>query len=170
MKNDNFKWTTDINFSKVKNRITDLGGKEQLVSNTIDNRNGLVTYAIVGQPLISFYGYKTDGVWNSLDEINASGLSTTLTNGIVVGGLKIVDLDGNGIIDTNDRTIIGSPLPDFNWGITNNFSYKNIELNFTIQGVQGGELINGDTNYNEPKERILNYMANRWVSPSNPGW
>lgn len=169
VKTQDFTWSTDFNISHVKNKITDLGDKDRLISPTIDGRNGLNNYAIVGNSLISFFGYKTDGVWNSNAEIAASGLTTTLTNGIVEGGIKIVDTDGNGIIDTEDRVVLGSPYPDFTWGITNKLNYKNVDFSFTFQGVEGGELINGDINYNEAKERNLNYMANRWVSPSNPG-
>jgi TonB-dependent starch-binding outer membrane protein SusC len=164
-----FSWTSDINFSQVVNEITNLGDKNSIISPNIDGRAGLNNYAIVGEPLISYYGYKTDGIWNSIEDIAASGLTTTLTNGLKEGGLKILDLDGNGVLDTNDRTILGNPYPDFTWGFTNKFTFKNIDLSFTLQGVVGGELINGDINYNEAKERNLNYMANRWVSPSNPG-
>ncbi len=168
IKTKDFKWTTDFNISHVKNKINDLGGNSQIVSLTIDNRNGLNNYAIVGEQLISYYGYKTDGVWNSKDDITASGLATT-SLGLKEGGLKILDLNDDKIIDANDRTILGNPYPDFTYGFANKFSYKNFDLNILLQGVQGGELINGDINYNEPKERNLNYMANRWVSPSNPG-
>jgi TonB-linked SusC/RagA family outer membrane protein len=169
IKSNNFAWNTDFNISHVENKITDLGDKSALISPTIDGRNGLNNYAIVGEPLISFYGFKTDGVWISQADITASGLTTTLPNGIVEGGLKLVDLNGDGKIDNDDRTILGNPYPDFNWGMTNRFSYKNLDFSFTFQGVVGGDLINGDTNYNEAKERNLNYMADRWVSPSNPG-
>ncbi|MBW1654267.1 SusC/RagA family TonB-linked outer membrane protein [Flavobacterium quisquiliarum] len=169
LKSKNFSWTSDFNIAHVKNQITNLGDKTMIISPTIDGRNGLNNYAIVGQPLISFYGFKTNGIWNSIEEITASGLTTTLTNGLKEGGLKIVDLNGDGVLDNNDRTILGNPYPDFTWGFTNKFTFKNIDLSFTLQGVVGGELINGDVNYNEPKERNLNYMANRWVSPSNPG-
>ncbi|NRS88045.1 TonB-linked SusC/RagA family outer membrane protein [Flavobacterium sp. 7E] len=172
VKTKDFTWSTDFNISHVKNKITELGDKTSLISPTIDGRNGLNNYAIVGQPLISYFGYKTDGVWNSTADINAAkanGLSSTLTGDLVEGGLKIVDTNGDKVIDSNDRVILGNPYPDYTWGITNNFSYKNLDLNFTLQGVMGGELINGDINYNEIKERVTNYMGNRWVSPSNPG-
>lgn len=167
-----FTWSTDFNISHVKNEITSLGDKDRFISATIDGRNGLNNEAIVGQPLISFVGYKTDGVWNSTAEVNeaiANGLTSTLTNDLQQGGLKIVDINGDNVIDTNDRTILGNPYPDYTWGVTNNLKYKNIDLNFTLQGVVGGEIINGDINYNEVKERVLNFMDNRWVSPSNPG-
>lgn len=169
IKSKNFSWTSDFNISHVKNEITNLGDKTSIISPTIDGRSGLNNYAIVGEPLISYFGFKTDGIWNSIEDITASGLKTTLTNGLKEGGLKIIDLNGDGILDNDDRTILGNPYPDFTWGFSNKFTFKNIDLSFTLQGVIGGELINGDVNYNEAKERNLNYMANRWVSPSNPG-
>jgi hypothetical protein len=169
IKSKDFTWTTDFNLSQAKNKITELGDKTSLISPTIDGRNGLNNYAIVGQPLISYFGYKTDGVWNSTADIVASGLKSTLTGDLVEGGLKIVDVSGNGTIGTEDRVLLGNPYPDFTWGFTNYFKYKNLDLNFTLQGVIGGDLINGDINYNEIKERVTNYMGDRWVSPSNPG-
>lgn len=169
IKSKDFTWTTDFNLSQAKNKITELGDKTSLISPTIDGRNGLNNYAIVGQPLISYFGYKTDGVWNSTADIVASGLKSTLTGDLVEGGLKIVDVSGNGTIGTEDRVLLGNPYPDFTWGFTNYFKFKNLDLNFTLQGVIGGDLINGDINYNEIKERVTNYMGDRWVSPSNPG-
>lgn len=172
IKSKDFTWTTDFNLSQAKNKITELGDKTSLISPTIDGRNGLNNYAIVGQPLISYFGYRTDGIWNSTADINAAkanGLTSTLTGDLVEGGLRIVDVNGDKVIDTKDRVILGNPYPDFTWGFTNYFKYKNLDLNFTLQGVIGGDLINGDINYNEIKERVTNYMGDRWVSPSNPG-
>lgn len=169
VKTKDFSWSSSLNLSQFKNKITELGDKTSLISPTIDGRPGLNNYAIVGQPLISFYGYKTDGVWNSRADIVASGLTSTIAGDLVEGGLKIVDVSGNGSIGTEDLTIIGNPYPDYTWGFSNNFTYKNLDLSFTLQGVIGGDLINGDINYNEMKERVLAYTANRWVSPSNPG-
>jgi hypothetical protein len=119
--------------------------------------------------LVQFFGYKTDGVWISNDQIAASGLTSELPNALKQGGLKVVDVNGDGVLDTNDRTIIGDPYPDFTWGITNNFSFNNFDLSFSWQGVQGGELINGDPNYTESRSRNTSYNSNRWISPQNPG-
>ena len=127
VKTKDFTWSTDFNISQAKNKITELGDKTSLISPTIDGRNGLNNYAIVGQPLISYFGYKTDGVWNSTADINAAkalGLTSTLTGDLVEGGLKIVDTNGDKVIDTKDRVILGNPYPDFTWGITNNFTIQ----------------------------------------------
>ena len=96
-------------------------------------------------------------------------LPAVIANLLVPGGLKIVDIDGNGRIDANDRTVLGNPYPDFIWGITNNFTYKDFDFSFFFQGVQGGSVIGGDANYNETKRYNKNYNSNRWVSPAFPG-
>jgi hypothetical protein len=161
-----FKWSTSANIAHTQNKIIELGNEAYLLN--YGERNEIYK-SVVGGPLVQFFGYKTDGVWISNEQIAASGLTSNLPAALKQGGLKIVDVNGDGVLDTNDRTIIGDPYPDFTWGITNNFSYKNFDLSFSWQGVQGGELINGDLNYGETKSRNLNYISNRWISPQNPG-
>ena len=161
-----FKWSTSANIAHTQNRIIELGNEAYLLN--YGERNEIYK-SVVGGPLVQFFGYKTDGVWISNAEIAASGLTSNLPSALKQGGLKIVDVNGDGVLDTNDRTIIGDPYPDFTWGITNNFSYKNFDLSFSFQGVQGGELINGDPNYGETKSANVNYNSNRWISPQNPG-
>ena len=167
--NKNFKWTTQANFSHTENEVSELG-KEQFIR-TLGERNE-VYQAKPGDPLIQYYGFKTDGVWLSqaqIDEAKAAGITSNLANLFLPGGLKLVDVDGNKIIDNNDRTIIGNPYPDFIWGMTNIFTYRAFDLSFSFQGSQGGELINGDANYNETKRYNTNYNQNRWVSAMFPG-
>ncbi len=167
--NKNFKWTTAANISKTRNEIIELGAEAFLLN---QGERGEVYQNKIGDPLINFIGFKTDGVWLSQDQINdarAKGLSSNLSNIFIPGGLKIVDVNGDNIIDNNDRTFIGSPYPDFTWGITNTFTYKAFDFSFTMQGVQGGQVINGDPNYNESKRKIRAYAENRWISPAFPG-
>lgn len=166
VKTNNFKWSTSSNLSHTENRIKELGNETYLLN--YGERNEIYK-SVVGGPLVQFFGYKTDGIWISQEQIDASGLTSNLPSVFKPGGLKLVDVDGNGVIDTNDRTIIGNPYPDFTWGFTNNFTYKQFDFSFTWQGVQGGELINGDPNYGETKSRNTNYNSNRWLSPLNPG-
>jgi TonB-linked SusC/RagA family outer membrane protein len=161
-----FKWSTSANISHTENRIIELGNEAYLLN--YGERNEIYK-SVVGGPLVQFFGYKTDGVWISQAQIDASGLTSNLPSALKQGGLKIVDVNGDGVLDTNDRTIIGNPYPDFTWGITNNFSYKSFDLSFSWQGVQGGQLINGDPNYGETKSYNTNYNSNRWISPQNPG-
>lgn len=164
-----FKWTTSANLSHNENKILELGLEKYLLNQ--GERTELYQNK-VGDPLIQFFGYKTDGVWLSqaqIDEAKAKGLNSALSNVFVPGGLKLVDLNGDKVIDANDRTVIGSPYPDFNWGITNNLTYKSFDLGFMFQGVAGGQLVNGDPNYNETKRYNKAYNTNRWLSPMFPG-
>lgn len=169
MSNKNFKWSTALNFSRNRNNVLEFG-KEAFLLNQGERTELYLNQ--VGNPLIQFFGFKTDGVWLSqtqIDDERAKGLTSSLTNVFIPGGLKLVDLNGDNIIDNNDRTVIGNPYPDFTWGITNNLTYKSFDLSFTFQGVQGGSLINGDLNYNESRRYITDYTKNRWISPNNPG-
>jgi TonB-linked SusC/RagA family outer membrane protein len=165
----NFRWSTTANFASTRNKISELGG-EAFFLNSGERTEQYINK--VGEQLIQFYGYKTDGVWLSQADITAAqaaGLTSALPNVFVAGGLKLVDINGDKKIDVNDRTVIGNPFPKFTWGVTNNLKYKDFDLMFQFQGVQGGSLINGDANYNETKRYNKNYNQNRWLSPLYPG-
>jgi len=165
----NFKWSTTANFSKNKNKVLELGQEAFFLNQ--GERTELYMNR-VNDPLVLFFGYKTDGVWLSQAEIDAArgaGLNSALSNVFVPGGLKLADVTGDKVIDANDRIVIGSPYPDFIWGITNNITYKVFDLSFLFQGSQGGELVNGDPNYNETKRYNKRYNENRWLSPMFPG-
>ena len=162
-----FRWSTTANISRTRNKVLEFGGEPFLFKN---GERSEVYRNIVGQPLVQYYGFKTDGVWLSQADITASGISNSVNPAwLVPGALKIVDIDGNKILNDNDRTILGNPYPDFIWGITNNFTYKDFDLSFFFQGSQGGKVIGGDANYNETKRYNKNYNSNRWVSPAFPG-
>lgn len=165
---EDFRWTTSGNYSSNRLKLTDFGG---LAETPQTGERGEQYISRVGNPLVQFYGYKTDGVWLSQAEIDASGFTASnYGHGTLVpGSLKIVDVTGDGIIDTDDRTVIGDPYADFTWGMTNTFEYKGVDLTFAFQGVHGIDLYLGDTGYNEARREVSNYNANRWVSPSNPG-
>lgn len=164
-----FRWTTAFNLSQARNTIMELG-REAFLLNQGERTE---TYrAKVGDPLVQFFGFRTDGVWLSqadIDAARARGLSSSLANVFIPGGLKIVDLNGDNIIDNNDRDVLGNPYPDFTYGITNTFNYKGFDFSFLVQGVVGGSVINGDANYNESRRYITAYNQNRWISPMFPG-
>jgi TonB-linked SusC/RagA family outer membrane protein len=170
LKSKNVEWTTSVNFAANRNKLVKLGGDEPYLYNY--GERGEIYASIVGKPYVQFLGYQTDGVWLSQDEVDAAlatGQTSILQSYFQPGGLKIKDINGDNKIDVDDRTIIGSPFPDFTWGITNSVRYKNFDLSVLMQGSQGGDLINGDLYYNESKRQNKNYIKNRWLSPANPG-
>ncbi|MBN3581559.1 TonB-dependent receptor [Algoriphagus aestuarii] len=159
---EKFQWSTAINLSTVRNKLVEFSGEDRLLS--YGERNEIYL-AQVGQPYIQFFGYKTIGVWNSQEEID-SNASNSLDR---PGGLRLLDANEDGVIDDDDRVVLGNPFPDFTWGITNNFNFGNFDLSVLIQGVQGIDVFNGDGHYNETKRTNRKYVENRWVSPESPG-
>jgi len=164
-----FKWSTSFNISHTQNKVTELG-KEAYLLNYGERVE--VYQSKIGEPLVQYFGYKTDGIWLSqaqIDDAKAKGLTSNLTNVFTPGGLKLVDLNGDNVLDANDRTTIGNPYPDFTWGMTNTINFKAIDLSFSFQGIQGGKIINGDQNYSEAQRTVSAYNTNRWVSAMYPG-
>jgi len=162
------KWQTNLNFSTVNNEVTKLGdsGDPILSSGGAGNRH----ITRIGDPIGSYYGYMTDGIYQNQAEIDAGPVDKISTPR--PGDFKWVDVNGDGEIDADDRTVVGNYLPDYTFGITNTFSYSNLSFSFLIQGVQGNEVLNltrrhmgnGEANYNSYRDWI-----NRWQSEANPG-
>ena len=162
------RWTTDLNFSTIDNEVTKLGpsGDPILSSGGAGNRH----ITRIGDPIGSYFGYQTDGIYQSQAEIDAGPEDQIATPR--PGDFRWEDVNGDGVINASDRTAIGNYLPDFTFGITNTFGYKNISLSFLIQGVQGAEVLNltrrhlgnGEANFNSYRE-----WTERWRSPEQPG-
>ncbi|MCL5129268.1 TonB-dependent receptor [Algibacter sp. L4_22] len=136
---DEFKWKTYGNISFNRNKIiklveNDTEGNDIYYSSNPLSGGGTTQLLREGESVGQFWGYIYDGVVQSADEV--------LIGGEDVGGEKFIDLNGDGELTDDDRAVIGDPHPDFNWGWSNDFSYKNLSLNVFIQGVQGGEIMN----------------------------
>lgn len=173
IKTKKFEWQTELNLSFNDNRLLELGDdSERLLSY---GERGEVYVAQVGGPSIQYYGYRTDGVWKSQEEIDAflAGRPATevflVGKTVVPGTLKVVDRDKNGIIDAYDRDVLGTPFPMLTWGVTNTFTFYGVDISFMFQGVAGATVLNGDGYYQETKKINTAYTTNRYVSPQNPG-
>ena len=162
IRNRNFTWDTSFNFSLSRNKLLEIGGEQQMI--TLGERNECYI-AKVGSPLIQYYGYRAIGVWNSQEEIEANPHFPQ----DVPGGLRIQDVNKDNQLTAEDRVPLGNPYPDFTWGINNTFQYKDFDLSFLIQGVQGITVYNGDVYYNETKRYNKAYTKDRWVSAEHPG-
>jgi TonB-linked SusC/RagA family outer membrane protein len=167
IKKKNFEWQTSLNFSINDNRLLQLGnGQDRFIS---EGERTEKYIAKVGGPSIQYFGYKTDGIWLSQDEINNSGFTFAEGKTVVPGTLKIVDLDGNKIINADDRQELGNPFPAFSWGMSNSFKIQNFDVSIQFQGVQGVTVLNGDIYYQETKKINKAYTANRYISAEYPG-
>ncbi|TQO38415.1 TonB-linked SusC/RagA family outer membrane protein [Arenibacter algicola] len=160
--NENFNWKTTLTLSSNKNKILDLGGVD-FIDVTVDAILGSGnTRLIVGEPVPVFTGVRYLGTWKSQEEIDASGL----TDPQVVGGPRFEDLNGDGIISTEDNVVLGDPTPDLIYGFENSFSYKNLDFSFYFQGTTGNEVFNLRTRnhyFNRGETTKFGDLRNRWT-------
>lgn len=162
-----FKWNTSFNIAYNRSEVMDLGGRKSL--NPLDGIGGWpnVYRVEVGKPLGNFYGFIIDGVFKNADELNKSAKWA----GSGVGDYKIRDVNGDGVINENDRTMMGNGFPDYVYGITNNFSYKNFDLSILFQGTLGNGIINGAARHSQlwiGRFNAVKDMANNYYRPEEP--
>lgn len=180
-----FTWTTDFNISFNRNKVLELAENQLslLTAATFDqNYNSQPSYiSMVGMPMGMMYGYLYEGTYK-YDDFIQSGNSYTLKAGVPYfsteantqpGMPKYKDLNGDGIIDSNDRTIIGRGLPIHTGGFTNSFTYKGFDLSVFFQWSYGNDILNANRLFFESSnnmQRELNQYASyadRWT-PENP--
>ncbi len=123
-----FRHSIKLNIADAKNEVTDFGGNEQIDSN--DEMNKIIRE---GTALGSYYGYKTDGLFQSYEEIGNSALPIGAT--VDPGDVKYVDKNSDGVIDDKDRQIIGNAFPRYTFGMNYDVSWKDFDLGILLQGV-----------------------------------
>ncbi|PWK21940.1 TonB-linked SusC/RagA family outer membrane protein [Maribacter polysiphoniae] len=143
-----FRYGIDLNFSSYKNEVTELISTFQVGYEGFRN-TGAVTRTQEGHPISSFYGRKVIGIFSSEAEVNASPDQGFENAADGVGRLIYSDINGDGTIDDDDRTFIGSPHPDFTYGVNLTAGYKNFDLSAFFQGSQGNEIFNNDRVYTD---------------------
>lgn len=185
IKNRDFQWSTNFNISFNKNEVLALS--ENQIARTSaaqfdQNYNGQQSYiAKVGLPMGMMYGYIYEGTYK-YDDFHRSGNSYTLKAGVPYysteantqpGMPKYADLNGDGVVDSNDRTVIGRGLPVHTGGFTNNLEYKGLDLSIFFQWSYGNDILNANRLFFESsnnRSRELNQYASyagRWT-PENP--
>ncbi|QDW22049.1 TonB-dependent receptor [Flavobacterium sp. KBS0721] len=140
-----FTWSALANLGTSKNEVTGLAPGLTSVLGGPSARAGLENFSRleVGQPLFYFYGYETNGIYQNQAEVDAVfGPGQTI---IKPGDIRIIDRDGNKIINSNDKTNIGNPYPDFTYGLNLTAAYKKFDFNCFITGVQGNDIYNANT-------------------------
>lgn len=168
-----FEWETSVQFSFNRNKLKALTGTKNANLVGYGQWSDVVSVSEIGQPLYNFYGYVVEGVYKDLADIQNSPKSDKYpTNGVFnsantvwPGDLKFKDVNGDGKIDENDRTVIGNPMPDFTFGWNNTFRYKNFDLSIFINGSYGNDVMNylsiGLTHMNSAWSNQLNTVNDR---------
>jgi TonB-linked SusC/RagA family outer membrane protein len=121
-----FSWSSTVVFSTNKNKIVDVYG---------DGKDDIGNRWFIGHPVGVIYDYTKVGIWQE-DEIE-QGLNKGWDDTALPGDLKLADLNKDGKVDDNDRSILGQTAPKWTGGLTNTLTYKNFNLNIFIQTVQG---------------------------------
>ncbi|RAK02998.1 TonB-linked SusC/RagA family outer membrane protein [Larkinella arboricola] len=161
-----FSWTTDLNFSFNRNKVLALGPTGDPIRSGTGVGESNIT--VIGEPLGSFYGYRQIGVFRDQAELDSYPHFADTRPGDV----KYEDVNGDGKVDANDRTLIGNNQPDFIYGMTNTFTFKGFDLGIVVQGVQGSSILNLSRRFYENLEGNANSLTtalNRWRSPEQPG-
>lgn len=130
-----FKYSINPNITYVKNRVTVLDGN--FGNNPALFGSSGLTRTQVGDPIGSFYGWQQDGIIRDTLERNEyrEKLVGTEKANVSVGDMKFKDVDGNGVIDQNDRVYLGKPIPTWSYGLNMSFNYKGVDLRIFFQGV-----------------------------------
>jgi len=158
-----FRYEIGFNISYLENKVTSLGtGNEPVWGGWLAEPSILdfVTKTEVGRPIGSFYGYVTNGIFNTEEEIKASAQYDYGKNDFEQttrpGDFRFVDLNGDGRITAEDRTYLGSPLPDFVFGIPLSCGYGNFDLTVFFQGQTGNKVFN-----------VMDYYLNNAAAGNN---
>jgi hypothetical protein len=170
-----FKWTSNLNFTVNRNEVTDIGGTAIFRNLYWYSGFQTATVTATGYPVGQFYGYVMDGLFTNKQEILDHAVQIPddgdpninkieRTTGLWLGDIKWRDLNGDGVINTDDQTVIGDPNPDFIYGFNNSFTYGPLSLDVFIIGAVGGDILNYSRARNE---QMLGIFDNQAVTISN---
>ena len=159
-KRPNFTWTTTVNFSYNYNKILSLNDDVPMYFDC--------NIHAVGYPVAAFYGYVTDGIFQSQEEIDAHAIQTVGSDKYTStqpGDIRFKDLNNDGVINEDDRTILGSPTPSWTFSMNNRFEFYGVDIEVYLQGAAGNKIYNGNRATLEAMSVAQNQMTtvlDRW--------
>ncbi|MCJ8212005.1 TonB-dependent receptor [Mucilaginibacter sp. RS28] len=163
-----FNFEINGNVSHITNKVTYLGNGQKFLGGAgFQGIEGGITRTTVGQAYNSFYGYQNLGIFQTQDEINAyrSAKGQLIQPNAKPGDFKWADLDGNGVINDQDRTYIGNPTPSWIYGLTFNTRYKNFDLVIFGQGQAGNMIFQGLHRLDIGNANFTTKRLERWTGP-----
>lgn len=167
--NENISWNTNFNIAFNRNKVISLADGVDRIFNP---GGAYTSITRPGEPLGQFWGLIHDGVYDNQQEFDNSPRAVESE----VGTVKFKDVNGDGVItfgnENDDRTVIGNPFPDYIFGLTNDFKFKNWDASIVISGSVGNDIAvtndQGTTNL-DGVFNVLRDVKDRWRSPENPG-
>lgn len=136
-----FEWNTSFNVSYNTNEIKSLNGDTPLYQNSLD-MFGNITKQAVGHPINSFFGYVMDGIFQNEEEVKQH--ATQIQGGTAAGDIRFKNLNGDDVINDEDRDYIGNPTPKWMFAMSNDFYWKGFDLSIFFQGVAGNKIFNAN--------------------------
>lgn len=158
--NGEFGWETEFNATYNRNHIVDLNSNVPYYINQINN--SYLTILKEGLPINAFYGYVTDGIFQNQTQVDNHAFQP----GAAPGDIRFRDLNNDGVINDDDRTVIGNPNPNWLFSMNNRFSWKGIELSIYLQGVSGNKIYNANNINNTGMAAAMNQttaVLDRWT-------
>jgi TonB-linked SusC/RagA family outer membrane protein len=156
-----FNYRIGANGTTIHNealKVRGTGGNDDALEGLF---NGVATRTVPGIPIGSFYGYQTNGIFQNADELAAYPHRSDA----LPGYLRYVDTNHDGIIDGNDRTNLGSPIPKYMFGISLGGAWKGFDLSIDIQGQGGNKIFNGKETIRPDLYNFEKHVINRWTGP-----
>jgi TonB-dependent starch-binding outer membrane protein SusC len=157
--NDEFGYSAGFNFATLKNEAIDLYGQEYIDGGTAE----FLQRTYVGEPLLAFYGWEVAGVYQNQAEITDDPVAAA--NSLVPGDFKYVDQNKDGVLDGDDRVILGSYLPTFTYGGNISLDYKNFDFSVSVYGQEGNKVLNrkrGEIIWTSGMNMDADLAENRW--------
>ena len=161
-----FNFSANGNVSYIENNVVFLGNDKDFISGGAGFQSmGDVTRIQVGESINSFYGYKTNGIFQNMDDVNSyvNSDGNPIQPDAVPGDFRWVDSDGNGTINADDRVFLGTPLPKYTFGLTLNLDYKNFDFMVFTQGVAGNKIFHGLRRLDVANANYQTSVLGRWT-------
>lgn len=153
------------NLSYLHNKLIEYGNETGYADLDTFQGTGTISRAQNGLPFPYFYGYKTAGIFQNMDEVRAyvNAEGDMIQPNAVPGDVRFVDVDGDGKISATDRTKIGKGTPDWTWGLNINAGWRNFDLSMMFQGTIGNDIYDATRRTDISRANLPAYMLNRWT-------
>jgi len=163
---DKLTYSIGVNAAYNKNEMTHIGNEDKVLNGATWAIAGIVTRAEEGLPIGYFWGYETDGIFQSESEVfqHIGTDGEMLQPNAVPGDVRFVDVSGDNIIDEDDRTMIGNPTPDWTLGVNGSADYKNFDFSFLLTGALGHEVFNGSQRQDLRYTNRTTAILDRWTA------
>lgn len=168
------RYSVGVHATYNQNKMTKIANSEGVLTGASWSVAGPITISEVGYPIASFWGFKTDGIFQNMGEVYAhiGNTGKVLQPNAKPGDVRFVDANNDGVLNNNDRTIIGNPTPDWTFGMTGSVDYKNFDFSVLIIGTYGNDIFNGtqrrDLRYTNAPVTLLDSWNGEGTSTTIP--